>query len=295
MPRTHARVLTSIWGDDDFKALSPDAQRVYMLILSQPKLSYCGVLPYTPRRWATLAAGDTLKAILRAVKELVAARFVVVDEDAEELWVRSFVKHDGLLKSPNLVKAMWKDFAEVQSQAIRKAFLKGLPEPFREPPHEPPPEGFPEPLAERNGEGSRVHSAGLPLPLLLQDVDPSRNHQVGLAIVGNDEMDQPQEPPPPRLPDPIVERMLTAWPEARRRKLAGAALAVVAEARRWLDAGLIDEVVGHMLGMTPPPGTPRYLLTVAPDWAQQRGANLTAEALASMAAAAKSPSERAAS
>ena len=119
------------------------------------------------------------------------------------------------------------------------------------------------------------------------------NHQVGLAIVGNGEMDQPQEPPPPRLPDPIVERMLTAWPEARRRKLAGAALAVVAEARRWLDAGLIDEVVGHMLAMAPPPATPRYLLTVAPDWAQQRGANLSAEALARMASAAKLPTERA--
>lgn len=136
---------------------------------------------------------------------------------------------------------------------------------------------------------SAVFSSAVP------DVDPSRNHHGGLAIVGNDERDQPQEPPPPRLPDPIVERLLTAWPEARRRKLAGAALAVVAEARRWLDAGLIDEVVGHMLAMTPPPGTPRYLLTVAPDWAQQRGANLSVEAMASMAAAAKTPSERAAS
>ncbi len=141
---------------------------------------------------------------------------------------------------------------------------------------------------EWNGSGREVEGNG-------PDVDPSRNHQVGLAIVGNGEMDQPQEPPPPRLPDPIVERLLTAWPEARRRKLAGAALAVVAEARRWLDAGLIDEVVGHMLAMAPPPGTPRYLLTVAPDWAQQRGANLSAEALASMAAAAKLPTERAAS
>ncbi len=122
------------------------------------------------------------------------------------------------------------------------------------------------------------------------------NHHVGLAIVGNGEMDQPQAPTPPRQPpDPIVERLLTAWPEARRRKLAGAALAVVAEARRWLDAALIDEVVGHMLAMDPPPGTPRYLLTVAPDWAQQRGANLSTEALASMAAAAKGPERQAAS
>lgn len=125
--------------------------------------------------------------------------------------------------------------------------------------------------------------------------DPSPNHHVGLAVVVESEMDQPQEPTPHRPPDPLVERLLSAWPEPRRRRMAGAALAAVAEARRWLDPNLIDEVVGHMLGMSTPPATPRYLLIVAPDWAQQRGANLSAEALTSMLAAAKAPGERAAS
>lgn len=295
MPRTHGRILVTIWSDKEFLALSTEAQRFYMLVLSQSKLSYCGVLPYTPRRWALLAANDTLKGVLRAVKEGVERRYVVVDENTEELWIRTFVKHDGLLKSPNLVKAMWKDFAEVQSSAIRDGFLKGLPEGFQEPPPQPPPEGLPKPLAEPNGRGSRAGHAGLLLPLLHQDVDPSPNHQVGLVAVGKSEMDQPQEPTPHCPPDALVERLLSAWPEPRRRRMAGAALAAVAEARRWLDPNLIDEVVGHMLGMATPAATPRYLLVVAPDWAQQRGANLSAEALTSMAAAAKAPGERAAS
>lgn len=293
MPRTHGRILVTIWSDKEFLALSTEAQRFYMLVLSQPKLSYCGVLPYTPRRWTLLAANDTLKGVLRAVKEGVDRRYVVVDENTEELWIRTFVKHDGLLKSPNLVKAMWKDFAEVQSDVIREGFLKGLPEGFREPPPQPPPEGMKEPIGESNGRGSRAGHAGLPLPLPLlhQDLDPSLNHQVGLVVVGESEMDQPQAPTPHRPPDPIVERLLTAWPEQRRRRHATAALAAVAEGRRWLDPHLIDEVVGHMLGMATPPATPRYLLVVAPDWAQQRGANLSAEALASMASAARAPSD----
>lgn len=149
--------------------------------------------------------------------------------------------------------------------------------------------------ADANGTGDRRPEDVAPYPIPKGRSISAVNHQVGLAVVGESEMDQPHEPPPHRPPDPLVERMLTAWPEPRRRRLAGAALAAVDEARRWLDPNLIDEVVGHMLGMSTPPATPRYLLVVAPDWAQQRGANLSAEALASMAAAAKAPGERAAS
>ena len=54
MARDHARVLVSIWGDDDWRDLPAAAQRIYIVALSQPGLSYAGVTPYLPGRWANL-------------------------------------------------------------------------------------------------------------------------------------------------------------------------------------------------------------------------------------------------
>lgn len=152
MARTHARLLTAIWQDEHFRSLSVPAQHMYFLALSQPGLSLCGVVSFTPRRWALLSRGATPKKVQQAVDELVRERFVVVDSDTEELFVRSFVKHDGVLKQPNLVVAMWKQFHTILSDAIRKAFIEGLPE------------GFHEPSPEPEGDGSRGRTRDTPLP-----------------------------------------------------------------------------------------------------------------------------------
>lgn len=124
--RTYAPLLTSIWSDPDFTTLSSAAQRVYMLAISQPTISYCGVVTFTARRWARLASDSSPADITAAIGELADARFVVVDEDAEELWVRSFVRHNGVLKSPNIAKRMDLDFVGIFSARIRELFLGEL-------------------------------------------------------------------------------------------------------------------------------------------------------------------------
>jgi len=158
--RTEARLRCSIWTDEDFTALKGSTQRLYALLLSQADLSYCGVLPYTPKRWAKLSSDGSERQVRRDVAELVEARFVVVDEDTEELLVRSLAKNDGILKSTNLTTAMWKAFRGVLSEPIRKVFLEELPEPFAE----GFPEGVEEPPPEPEEAGSRVRSAGPPPP-----------------------------------------------------------------------------------------------------------------------------------
>lgn len=92
--RVEARLQVSIWSDPGWRLLTPDAQRAYLLLLSQPTLTLCGVLAYTPRRWATLAAGDTVERFEIAIAELEERRFVVVDRDTEELLIRSFMRRD---------------------------------------------------------------------------------------------------------------------------------------------------------------------------------------------------------
>lgn len=143
--RTHARIYGAIWQDPDFAALKATSQRAYILALSQPSVSFCGVVPYTPRRWAVMAADTTPSGISRSVGELEDAGFVLTDVNTEELLVRSFIKYDGVLDSPNLVKAMWGDVRQVFSTRLRDAVLFEIPDEFWEGEMEPLTEGFAKP------------------------------------------------------------------------------------------------------------------------------------------------------
>lgn len=154
MARSHARLWCSIWGDPDFLALDSDAQRLYMLALSQPNVTMCGVVPYTPKRWAGLAADQTPGKVKKAASKLEAGRFCLVDPETEELLLRSFVRWDGVLDSPNLVIAMWKDVPFIHSSRLREVFLfelpdtVGFPEGFERPCSNPLTEGFGEGLPD---------------------------------------------------------------------------------------------------------------------------------------------------
>ena len=51
MARSEARLSVEIWNDPDFLALSADAQRMYMFLISQSDLAHDGVLALRERRW----------------------------------------------------------------------------------------------------------------------------------------------------------------------------------------------------------------------------------------------------
>lgn len=134
MARDHARIQVSIWSDPDFRALGADAQRMYLVILSQARLTYCGALDYLPSRLAVLADDETADSVETAVKRLEDARYVVVDRDTHELLIRTFVRHDGLLGSPNVTKAMLKDRATLLSEPLRHVLDDELRRAYREDP-----------------------------------------------------------------------------------------------------------------------------------------------------------------
>lgn len=119
MPRDHGRISVSIWADRDFRRLCRDAQRMYLLLCTQARLTYCGALDYLPGRLATLAPDEDEQTVDHAVKLLESDRFLIVDRTTSEILVRSFVRHDGLLGSPNMTKAMLKDRAALLSDDLR--------------------------------------------------------------------------------------------------------------------------------------------------------------------------------
>ena len=118
--------MAAIWNDPDFLALSEGPQRLYMFLLSQPDLSHAGLVPLRIGRWAKKVAGGTRDVIEDHISALSDARFVVADNDTEELLVRTFVRNDGVYKQPKVMLRMREDARQIESPILRQAFRTEL-------------------------------------------------------------------------------------------------------------------------------------------------------------------------
>jgi hypothetical protein len=121
MARSYARIMTAIWRDVDFLALTERAQRVFLLLVTQPDISAAGTLPLRARRWASYAKDSTGASLAEGLKELEQQRFIVADKTTEELLVRSFVKWDGGSGNRKRVPVILAAAVDVTSDVIRKA------------------------------------------------------------------------------------------------------------------------------------------------------------------------------
>lgn len=133
MSRNYANISTAIWRNEEFRDLSRDAQWMYLLLTSQQDISAAGVLPLSIRRWSTRAKGCTRAVVIAALEELARHRFVVYDNDTEELLVRSFVRWDGGYTNPKRRPVIQRAAEAVESDAIQRSLARefqrlGLPE-----------------------------------------------------------------------------------------------------------------------------------------------------------------------
>ena len=140
MARSEARVFTSIWKDQDFLALEPGAQRLYMFLLSQEELTYCGTMPLRVPRWARKSAGLTIEDVEHDLKALEGTAYpsadpdplsshtpyVITDADTGELLVRALMRRDSAWKQPNLLKQARESAEQIESPRIRGALLAEL-------------------------------------------------------------------------------------------------------------------------------------------------------------------------
>ncbi|MBP2704451.1 hypothetical protein JOL79_11560 [Microbispora sp. RL4-1S] len=129
MARDEARIFSAIWSDQDYLDLEPGPQRLYLFLLSQPDLSYCGVIALRESRWARKAKGmtaDDIRADLKALANTSSKPFIVVDEDTEEVFVRSLIRRDGIWKQPNIMKSAREAARLIESPGIRTALAEEL-------------------------------------------------------------------------------------------------------------------------------------------------------------------------
>lgn len=126
MARKYGQIRVDMWADDHWRTLSPAAQHLYMLLLTSPTLSQCGVADWRPSRIAALAGEWDVEEVEAAASELIRELFILVDESTEEVLVRSFIKHDGLMNQPKLAASAAIAHAATASPALRGVVVHEL-------------------------------------------------------------------------------------------------------------------------------------------------------------------------
>lgn len=126
MARDHAQVNVAIWGDPDFRALPWPAQHLYLMLWSSPGLSYCGSHDWRPGRLSGLAAGMSREHVEAAAACLAARWFVVIDNETEEILLRSWLRFDGILKQPRMSISALNAYSAIASPLIRSVVIAEL-------------------------------------------------------------------------------------------------------------------------------------------------------------------------
>ncbi|MEV1294482.1 hypothetical protein [Pseudonocardia sp. NPDC049635] len=126
MPR-EARIKTAIWSDRDFIGLPMDAQWLYVVLLSQPGLNQAGVLTIPRRMWANLAGDDDgPDRIAHAWKVLEDRRYVISDDETDELLIRSYIRNDVAQGAPGPFVAALAAATATASPKLRAVLLSEL-------------------------------------------------------------------------------------------------------------------------------------------------------------------------
>lgn len=114
-----ALIRESIWRNREFRALTRAAQCTYLQLCSQRDLDCAGLLTLNIGLLAKGCNGIDQDAIADDLKTLEAERFVFVDHDTDELFIRSYMRTAEVVKSPNVFKSALKSAAQVESPKLR--------------------------------------------------------------------------------------------------------------------------------------------------------------------------------
>lgn len=120
MARDYGRIRVTVWQDEDFTALTVKAQQLYFYLVTQAKIDMAGVVPWRPRMAVRTASDLTVQDVENAMAELESRRFILLDEDTDEALVRSFIRNDEVLRSPNMAKALVKAWRGIDSKILRQ-------------------------------------------------------------------------------------------------------------------------------------------------------------------------------
>lgn len=126
MARSFAAVYHRIWADPSWRSLDVDAQHLYLLLISQDNLNLAGVLPLQIRKWSKCVHGWDETVVGDALDRLRADHFVIMDDDTEEVLVRTFVRNSGAYKTPGMLTSILKFAESIHSPGLRRVLAVEL-------------------------------------------------------------------------------------------------------------------------------------------------------------------------
>jgi hypothetical protein len=111
------------WNKPEWVALSVTAQWLYDALVSNANLSPCGVMDWKPKVMKKNAGALTLDVLDAAMDELRQGLFVVLDEDVDELLIRSFIRNDVDLSNKNMMVSAMKAWQRVGSMELKQVII----------------------------------------------------------------------------------------------------------------------------------------------------------------------------
>ncbi|UFS59498.1 hypothetical protein [Subtercola endophyticus] len=121
-----SQIRSEMWLDDEWRRMTVAGQHLYLLVLTHPERSLAGLLDWRPGRIKEFAAEWTFTDVMIAAGECSDKFFLVFDQDTEEVLVRSFVRHDGILKQPRMGVAVANAFGSIGSNKLRGVLVHEL-------------------------------------------------------------------------------------------------------------------------------------------------------------------------
>lgn len=124
----YAKLFFSIWRDRDFRSLSPDAQYMYLMVLSSPHRSHIGRVPWAPGQLAANSNDESLtpERVTRALNELHARRYVLIDESTQEMLIRALVRRDDFVRIPNFGATIARNVNDLVSHVLYREMVEEL-------------------------------------------------------------------------------------------------------------------------------------------------------------------------
>lgn len=130
MARSRASIFVTVWQDEHWRATPSSAKYLYLLLLSQARVTLAGCIDLMPRRWADMDPDRTEADVLADLDVLQERGYIVVDPESGELLIRSFAKNDvcsGTVNS-NTMKGYWSAWESILSPTLRKVAVDNTPE-----------------------------------------------------------------------------------------------------------------------------------------------------------------------
>lgn len=128
MARSEARLQLGMWRAG-LDGASAHAKLLYCVLLTEPTLNHAGVGAVRMSRWAR-DASLTQTETEKALTELIDGHWVLIDDDTEEVFVRSLIRNDRVAEQPYVLKGAMREAVLTVSPRIRislAAELRRLP------------------------------------------------------------------------------------------------------------------------------------------------------------------------